>query len=145
MAVNKITDITIHEILKNVAAKNAKADKIAILKQSNCLALRDILKGAFDDDIQFLLPKGAPPYEPSQRPPSTLHRMSKRFKYFAAGGPGDRINKARVEKMFCEVLESIHPDDAILVIAMKDKKVNTMYRGLSRNVVAEAFPTLLSK
>lgn len=148
MAVNKLTALTIHEVLKKVAAKNAKADKVEILKEHNCLALRDILKGSYDDEIQFILPEGEPPYEPApaKNPPSSLHKMSKYFRYFAVGGPGERMNKGKVEQMFIRVLEAIHPDDAKLVIAMKDKKVGPdMYRGLSRNVIEEAFPTLLSK
>jgi hypothetical protein len=147
MAVNKIRNLTIHEMLKKVVSQTAKADKVKMLKEYNCLALRDILKGSYDDEIQFLMPEGEPPYEPAsdRNPPSSLHKMSKRFKYFAVGGPGERINKARVENMFIEVLEGIHPDDAKLVIAMKDKKVKSLYKGLTKNVVMEAFPKLISK
>ena len=146
MAVNKIKNLTIHEILTKVAEVQTKVEKSEVLRQYNCLALRDILKGAFDDDIQFLLPKGAPPFQPapSRNPPSSLHKMSKRFKYFAAGGPGERVNKAKVESMFIQVLESIHPDDAQLVIAMKDKDLAGKYKGVTKKLVIDTFEGLIS-
>ena len=145
MAVNKIKNLTIHEILTRVGTRKTKEERIEVLKEYNCLALRDILKGGFDDEIQFLLPKGEPPYEPApeRNPPTTLHKMSKKFRYFAVGGPGERLPKARVEKMFIQVLEAIDPRDAKLVIAMKDKNLD--YRGLNKKLVSEAFPGLISK
>jgi hypothetical protein len=145
MAVNKIKNLTIHEILTRVGTRKTKEERIEVLKEYNCLALRDILKGGFDEEIQFLLPEGEPPYEPApeRNPPTTLHKMSKKFRYFAVGGPGERLPKARVEKMFIQVLEAIDPRDAKLVIAMKDKKLD--YRGLNKKLVSEAFPGLISK
>ena len=145
MAVNKIKNLTIHEILTRVGTRKTKEERIEVLKEYNCLALRDILKGGFDDEIQFLLPEGEPPYEPApeRNPPTTLHKMSKKFRYFAVGGPGERLPKARVEKMFIQVLEAIDPRDAKLVIAMKDKNLD--YRGLNKKLVSEAFPGLISK
>jgi hypothetical protein len=147
MAVNKLKNPTIHEILKMVGKAQTRQEKVAILKQYNCLALRDILKGSFDDQIQFLLPKGEPPYEPAplENPPSSLYKMSKQFKYFAVGGPGERMPKHKVEAKFISVLESIHPDDAALVIKMKDKKVKGVYKGLTPMIINEAFPNLISK
>jgi len=147
MAVNKLKNLTMHEILTRVSTRQTKEERIEVLKEYNCLALRDILKGGFDDEIQFLLPPGAPPYEPAaeRNPPSTLHKMSKKFRYFAAGGPGERLQRARVESMFIQVLEAIPPKDAELVIAMKDKELAGRYRGLNKKLVSETFPGLISK
>ena len=71
--------------------------------------------------------------------------MSKHFRYFAVGGPGERLHKSRVEQMLIRMLESIHPDDAKLVIAVKDKKLAGMYNRITKKLVQEAFPTLISK
>jgi hypothetical protein len=147
MAVNKPKNLTIHEILTRVSTRQTKEERIEVLKQHNCLALRDILKGGFDDTIEFILPEGVPPYEPSpeENPPSTLHKVSKNFRYFAVGGPGERLPKARVEQMLIRMLEVIHPKDAELVIAVKDKQLAGRYRGLSKKLVQETFPTLIAK
>jgi len=47
--------------------------------------------------------------------------------------------------MFIKLLESVHKEDAKIVIAMKDKKLQGMYKGLTKKAVQEAFPTLISK
>ena len=147
MAVNKPKNLTIHEILTRVSTRQTKEERMAVLREYNCLALRDVLKGGFDDTIEFILPEGAPPYEPApeENPPTTLHKMSKQFRYFAVGGPGERLPKARVEQMLIRMLEVIHPKDAELVIAVKDKQLAGKYRGLSKKLVEETFPTLIAK
>ena len=147
MAVNKRKNLTMHEILTRAAEAKGTEERIKVLKDYNCLALRDILKGGFDDSIEFILPDGSPPYKPApeENPPSNLHKMSKHFRYFAVGGPGERLHKSRVEQMLIRMLESIHPDDAKLVIAVKDKKLAGMYNRITKKLVQEAFPTLISK
>ena len=52
---------------------------------------------------------------------------------------------ARREKMFIDVLESLHPDEAELVIAMKEKSLMGKYKGITSKLVSEAFPNLLVK
>jgi len=41
--------------------------------------------------------------------------------------------------MFVQLLESLHPDEADLLVAAKDKILHQKYKGLSKNVVMEAF------
>jgi len=146
MAINKVT-LTLHEIFTRVANEKTREAKVKVLKQHNELFVRDVLKGSFDDAIEFILPSGAPPYEPcsSYNAPSHLRRQSKQFRYFAKGGPGEQMNVAKVERMFISLLEAIDPFDAKIVIAMKDKKLAGMYKGLTKKAVQEAFPNLISK
>ena len=41
--------------------------------------------------------------------------------------------------MFVQMLEGLHKDEAELLIAAKDKTLHRKYKGLSDNVVKEAF------
>ena len=41
--------------------------------------------------------------------------------------------------MFFQMLEGLHESEAKLLVAAKDKKLHQMYKGLSANVVQEAF------
>ena len=41
--------------------------------------------------------------------------------------------------MFIQMLEGLHESEARLVIAAKDKKLHQVYKGLSKDVVKEAF------
>jgi hypothetical protein len=142
--------LTIHEILTLVQDAPNKEARIALIKQHNCLALRDVLKGGLDDSITWILPPGAPPYrkesdQPVGLSPSTLHRQSPRLRYFIAGGPGERLTPAKREKLFIEILESIHPTDAELLIAMKAKQLKKLYPCLTKLLVKAVFPNLIVK
>lgn len=147
MAVNKRKRVTLHEIFTDVGNAKTREDKIDVLRTYNELFVRDVLKGAYDDSIQFLLPKGTPPYEaaPEKNPPTHLKRMTKQFKYFVVGGPGERLPKVKVESMFIKVIEGIHPDDAKIICAMKDKDLAGMYKGLTKKLASDAFPGLIAK
>jgi len=41
--------------------------------------------------------------------------------------------------MFVQMLEGLHPDEADVLVAAKDKILHQKYKGLSVNVVREAF------
>ena len=146
MPVNRVNNLTIHEILTRAGEAKTKEAKIAVLRRYNTLALRDVLKIAYDDRVRFVFPEGAPPYRPSseESPPSSLRRQNKRFKYFLQNVKTNLI-MVRREKMFIEMLESIDPNDALLIIAAKDKKLAGMYKGITKKLVTEAFPGLIQE
>jgi len=147
MAVNKISNYRIDEILTKVGSAKTKAEKIDILRDYNTLALRNVLKGNFDDSIQFLLPEGDPPFKEANQntPPSNLRKQSPKFRYFVVGGPGERMPKMKVEGMFIKLLEAIPPSEAKVVLLMKDKKLSTEFKGITKKLVEEAFPGLIAK
>ena len=41
--------------------------------------------------------------------------------------------------MFVQLLEGLHESEAAVLVAAKDKKLHQIYKGLSANVVKEAF------
>ena len=133
-------DLLVYEVIEKAGSAKKKADKINILKKNDTWALKDILRGTFDSKVVWNLPEGAPPYKPAEahNAPSNLLRRNTQFKYFAKGGVD--MNSIKRERMFIGLIESIHPKDAELVIAMINKQKPT---GISRSVVEEAFPGLL--
>lgn len=147
MAVNKLKSFRINEVLQKVEDAKTKSVKIEILQDYNTLALRNILKGAFDDSIEFMLPEGKPPFREANQntPPSNLTRQSPRLKYFVLGGPGERLPKMKVEVMFIRLLEAIPPSESEIVLLMKDKKLQEKYPSLTKKLVQEAFPNLIVK
>ena len=137
----------ISEVLEKAGELKTKKEKITYLQANNSRPLRNILKGSFDKSVEFNLPKGEPPYRKDDAPkgfePSNLHKISRRFKYFDKGGIGDGMSPARREKMFIDCLESLHPDEAQLLIDMKDKKLGGKYNGITPKLISEIWPTLL--
>lgn len=134
----------VFEILEQVSKAEKRADKIAILQQhKENWALKDILKGSFDDKIQWILPDGKPPYEPAEERshPSNLTRVNKQFRFFVKGGPGEKMPAFKREKIFLDIIETIHPKDAELVVAMINKKLGV--KGVTKKLVQEAYPGLI--
>lgn len=140
-------NLMVHEVLDKVAQAPTRKEKIELLQRYNTLGLRDILKGSFDDSISFILPPGRPPFEEDDAPAgytiSSLQNQTKKLRYMCKGGPGETLPAVRRERMFIEILESIHPGEAELVILMKDKKLTGKYKGLTKKLVSEAFPKLI--
>ncbi len=140
--------ILVSEILDLVAQADARKDKVEILRKHNSLELRDILKGAFDDTVQFILPKGLPPIDEDEKrkyDKTHLARETKKFRYFVKNGPGEQVNSMRREKMFIDLLYRIDSKEVPLVCHMKDKTLEGVYKGLTKKVVQEAFPGLIVK
>jgi|688.fasta_scaffold11274_17 hypothetical protein len=141
--------LLVHEILQKVSAMESAESKTAFLKQHDSLELRDVLRGSFDDCIQWNLPLGKPTYDgrlsKSGHSSSSLRLKIKIFHYFVKGGQGDAMKPAKRENMFLQILETIHPKDADMILAMKDKKLETLYPGITRDLVKQTWPGLILK
>ena len=61
-----MANLSIHEVLNNAGEQVTKQDKIDYLKKNNSVPLQTILKGAYDDTVQWNLPEGRPPYRTLQ-------------------------------------------------------------------------------
>jgi hypothetical protein len=140
---NQLKKYDVFEILDKVCAAKTKKDKINILREYDLMPVRDILQGMFDDRIQWNLPGGVPPYTPN-RPesvPSNLMRQHLKFKFFVKGlRDSERLSSLKRERMFIDLLETVHPKDAELVLSMVNK---TPLKGLTKTLVQEAFPDLI--
>jgi hypothetical protein len=130
------------EILDKVAKAKTKEQKVNILRQHNSAALRMVIKSSFDPNIEWELPDGDVPYTRNDAPEGTEHNQLTHeartlFHYIRGGNP--KLSQNRRENMFIQMLEGLHENEAELVIAAKDKSLHRKYKGLSSNVVKEAF------
>ena len=134
----------IHEVIVEAGKKRSKAEKVECLKHNESWALKDILRGTYDDAVQWLVPEGAPPYTPNKEEstPSNLIRQNTQFKYLVDSRDARNVLKAKRENIYIRLLESIHPLDAEIVINMVSKK---SIKGISKSVVQEAYPGLIQK
>ena len=131
----------ISEILTKVNNAKDKPKKVAVLRENDSQPLRQILKGAFDPKIKWDLPEGTPPYSENDAPAgtehTTLYTEARRLYYFVDGAA--TLSKTKKETMFIQMLESLHADDAKVLIAVKEKTLNKVYKGLTAECVKEAF------
>ena len=131
-------------LMSEIAMKvnNAK-DKLKVLKDNDSVALRQVLKGAFDPKIKWLLPMGDDiPYEANGAPIGTEHTVltqeAKRLYLFTEGGDRTLSNTKR-ETLFIQMLEGLSAEEAKFLVSVVNKKVNNDYKGFTANLVKEAF------
>ena len=130
------------EILTRLGKIKSKKDKVNFLKQHNTDALRQIIKSSFDPKIKWALPYGEVPFIPNDAPEGTEHNVlsyeARKLYHYIEGG-NNQLSQNKREMMFVQLLEGLHPDEAEIVVAAKDKVLHQKYKGLSANVVKEAF------
>ena len=139
--------LMVSEVLKNASKLKSKEERVKYLKLNDSPALRDVLRIAYDDDIISLLPEGAPPYNEDSMPSglnhSTLHKAHKKFKYFFKGPIALRVQPIKRESMFVNILETLHADEAKLLVLAKDKSLK--WPTITKKLVSDAFPGLIRK
>ena len=140
MAVNEIIN-GLGEILLDVKEAKSVGEKIKILQKNDSRELRGILELTYDNRLTWSLPEGNPPYEPldkSMDNQGMLYSEMRRMYVFLEGKAN--VSQARREQMFVQILETVDPDDAKLLIEAKDRKI----KGCSKATVKQAFPDFLN-
>ena len=145
MASRTAKDVTtplLSEILKKVHNAKTKEQKIKILQDYNTDGLRMVLKSSFDPNIIWVLPAENPPYIPNDSPAGEEHvylvSEAKKLFRFIKGGH-DSLNALKRESLFISLLESLQEEEAVLLLHAKNKELHKHYKGLSKEVVKEAF------
>ena len=134
----------VNEILDYVSNQKSKIAKVEALKEYRNDALVSILIWNFDETVVSLMPEGDVPFTPNESPLGTDHtslrRESKNLYHFVKGG-NDTLNGIRRETMFIQMLEGLHPDEARIIILVKDKRLSDEY-AVTYDQVKEAYPDI---
>ena len=134
-------EVNVGETLEMGGKAKTREEKKQILLDRENFATKAILQLNYHPDVKWKIPKGAPPYTPSEnQADASLHFEVKKLDYYVDPSPHD-IPMLRRESMFVQLLERLDPKDAKLIIAMKDKKIT--YKGLSYKLVKDTWPDLL--
>ena len=131
------------EIATKINNAKDKPRKLKVLKDNDSVSLRQVLKGAFDPKIEWLLPKGDDiPFTRNDAPVGTEHTQlrqeAKRLYLFTKGGDGTLSSNKR-ETIFIQMLEGLSAEEAEFLVAVVNKKINNKYKGFTGNLVKEAF------
>ena len=132
----------ISEILTKVSKLKSKKEKVAWLKDQNTNGLRMVIKSSFDPKIKWLLPEGDVPFTRNDAPEGTehtdLHMEANKIFHFLEGGNYD-ITQSKRETLFIQMLEGLQENDADVLVSAMNKSLHRKFKGLSDNVVKEAF------
>lgn len=114
-------------------------EQIKCLQANDNTAIRTVLKFCFDPAIVWALPEGDPPYKPCEYPnlENMLYSEARRLYLFVEGG-NPNLKTLKRESMFIDLLQCITPEDAKLLVSIKDKKLP--FKGLKASTVQKAFP-----
>ena len=139
---NSSNSLLFSEILDKVHKAKTKEAKVEILKKFDNQSLRMVIKSSFDPKIVWELPVGDVPFKPNDAPAGTEHTRlaseAKKLYHYIKGADND-TPKYKKELMFVQLLEGLHETEAKLIVNAKDKKLHQVYKGLSKEVVKEAF------
>jgi len=136
--------LLISEVLDLVKKAKGKEEKVSLLKKHESLGLKTMLRLNFDKTVQLVLPEGVPENVklrkdiPNGMGETTLEHSVKKFGVFVKGNY-PTLRQYKKESMFMLLLEALCTSEATLLIEAKDRKL----KGISRDVVLSAFPTLL--
>ncbi len=105
-------------------------------KDNNAMKL--LFKHAFDARHEFVLPDGNPPFKQEKSPlglsPVNIVSQLRKLYVFTRSD----IQDIRREAMFISLLESIHPQEAEILIAVKDQDLERLYPNITFEKVKKA-------
>ena len=132
--------LSIAEVLDQVGRAKTREDKREVLKKNESWSLRALLQQNFHPQASWLIPPGAPPYNANQNSADTsLLYEAKKLEYYTSRK--QKIPMLKREAMFVSLLERLSPDEAKIIIAIKDQKLS--YKGLTYKLVKDTWPDLL--
>jgi hypothetical protein len=113
-------------------------DPKAIEKWKDNAALKILFKHAFEKEHKFVLPEGDPPYKEDDAPigmsPANFTQEMRRMYIFCRAD----LQPIKRETLYIGLLESIHPSEAKIMLAVKDQTLNKLYPKITAKLLAEA-------
>lgn len=138
-----------HEVFNGLSDIASFHDRVAYLQEHQTFAIRTIIQANFNPHIIFDLPGGAPPFNKDNMPPeNSMGRLDKQIKVLGSlivrEQPSVGLERLRKETKFLQLLESINVNDAMIIVAAKDKTIGSkIYPILDRTLAVAAFPDIV--
>jgi len=124
----------ITEILKEI---NDNPD-LVLTKHKDSYAIKAVFEYAFDKNKKMMLPEGEPPYKKDTAPlgmsPANFYQQVKKFYIFLRSD----LNAVRREQLFIQLLESLHPSEAAVCVAIKDQALTGLYPNITADLAVKA-------
>lgn len=138
--------LTIPEIFELVEKEDTKEGKIGVLRKHDSAVLRQLVAWAFVPNLKMNLPEGIPPFRHDPNLPygysdTNLYQEARRLYIF--GQTNNNLSKLKIESLFIGILEGIHPKEAFLLCAVKDKDIGRIYPSITYELLFEALPGVL--
>lgn len=133
----------LYDILNEISEiSNAKEKVQALATNPYAGPIKLVFDYMLNPNIKWLLPEGDPPYKPAgyvDIEGRLLPELRKMYLFIEGGNPN--LSPLRRETLFIQLLESVDPKDAKLILAMKNRKIP--FKGLNKKMIQQAFPDLI--
>ena len=127
-------------IVAKIEAQPTVEKQVEFLQLHSSYALKAVLGYGMDPNVKWLLPDGDPPYRPLFEAADQEGRFyveCKKLIYFVDSPEGAQVKQLKREQLFIQVLESIDPRDAKMLLRMKNHQIK-----IRPEAIAEAFPNM---
>lgn len=136
---------TLFEEFEEISKKRSRKDKIAglqrLAKQNDPVLI--FLHLTYDPKVTWLVSEEAPKYKPCDDNESSMfHRLRaemRKLNRFTSPGPYPGLDQKKRDELFQTVLETIHPQDAELLLFVKEHR-ELPFTNLKKEIIEEAFP-----
>lgn len=122
----------ITEILDEV---NNDTSKLSLYRDN--YAIKTLFEYAFDPNMKMVLPEGEPPYKKDTAPigmsQANFYQQVKKLYVYKRTD----ISNLRREQLFVQLLESLHPTEADVCIAIKDQTLHKKYPNITRKLLED--------
>lgn len=133
--------LSMSEILQEINDRRKNTDRVELLQKYDSQVLRGVLFVALRPElVRWALPEGVPPYKPSEALDNQSFFFTEWEKLYVFLADYN-LPAWRREQLFIQLLEALTPDDALLMISLKEGKMP--YTNIKDKVVDMAFPGLL--
>lgn len=130
------------EIFDEFNEATSKAERLAVLRKYDHPRFREFLNYAFNPNVKFdvVIPNYRPAVEPAGLNFAYLSSEVTKLYRFIIGHPKRpaNISPEKQKSLLVVVLESLHKDEAALLVKCMKKDLEVKY--LTLNLVLEAFP-----
>ena len=143
---NSNSRLLLSEILRKVSNAKTTNEKIDLLREFTTPAFRMLLIWNYDDSVVSEIPEGDVPYTPNEAPVGTDHtRLEQEYRgfYRFVKGGDPKLKGLKRESMFIQLLEGLSAEEAELLCLIKDGKLTSNYKRITKAVVSEAFPQIV--
>ncbi len=136
----------IYEVFDEFKKAKTKEERLAVLRNNDSWALKNVIMGAFHPDVKFVIKK-IPEYRQVQTPVGFAYNhmtdaLSKVY-LFMEGHPkvSPNLTMQRKEQLLIQILESLEKNEADVYANMIKKDLKVPH--LTAKLANEAFPGLL--
>ena len=137
----------IYEVFDDFEQASSKKEKMKVIEKNLSKALLQVLELAFHPDYQWLITEMPENYKvhtdmlPGLSPQQLSTQLRKLYLFKKGEPTAERLDPVKRNKLLLEILESIEPREAEVIIGIFRKDLGV--KGLTYKFVKEAFPNLL--